>query len=47
MQRRGFGSELIESLLNQELGTTASLAFDRHEVRCTIIMPLGADIACT
>ena len=43
-RRRGFGSEVIESLLSQELGITASLAFDDREVRCAIIMPVTADI---
>ena len=45
MRRRGFGSEVIESLLSQELGITASLAFDGRSVRCTIVMPVTADIA--
>ena len=44
MRRRGFGSEVIESLLSQELGIQASLAFDRREVRCTITMPVTADV---
>ena len=43
--RPGFGTELIKRILNQELGTEASLDFGPQGVNCTIIAPMVAGVA--
>lgn len=39
-RHRGFGTDLIERILSQELGGTASLDFGQGGVRCVIVLPL-------
>lgn len=41
-RREGFGTELIERVLDRELGATAALKLSPTEVRCTIALPLPA-----
>ncbi len=43
-RRSGFGTELIERVLYQQLGATALLGFDGGGVQCTIVVPLSTDI---
>ncbi len=43
--RRGFGTELIEHTLAQELGAKASIGFGPHGVRAVIVLPLTTDLA--
>ena len=38
--RRGFGSRLLERAINQQLGGSADIAFERTGVRCQIEIPL-------
>jgi two-component system CheB/CheR fusion protein len=40
-RRRGFGTELIERMLNYEFGAEAALAFGPDGARCTIDLPLN------
>jgi two-component system CheB/CheR fusion protein len=42
--KRGFGTELIERAARFELGGEATIAFEKGGLRCTITVPLGADI---
>lgn len=44
-QRRGFGTELIEGMLAYELGAAARLELLAEGARCTIALPLTADVA--
>lgn len=43
-RRTGFGTELIERVLPQQLGATTSLSFDQDGVRCTIGVPVAPDV---
>lgn len=43
-RRTGFGTELIERTLHQQLGVTASFEFGQNGVRCTMAVPLAADV---
>lgn len=43
--RRGFGAELIERMLPYELHAETSLDLDEDGLRCSISLPLSADIA--
>ena len=45
LQRKGFGTELIECILRQELNATASLGPGPHGLCCTITMPITPDTA--
>lgn len=45
LRHRGFGTELIECILRQELNATASLSSGPYGLCCTITMPLTADTA--
>lgn len=42
-RRQGFGTDLIEHTLKQQLGATATLGFGRDGVCCTITLPVAAD----
>ena len=41
----GFGTDLIEHVLSQELGAAASFTFSPYGVCCTIVVPVAAGIA--
>ena len=40
----GFGTELIERILPQQLGAAASLDFGRTGLRCSVVVPLTTDV---
>ena len=42
--RRGFGTELIERVLERELGGSASLGFGHDGAHCTVLLPLVAGL---